>query len=177
MRWRSSQRTPCKSGIPHKVRKVIMLKSTGKIIYDPRRPGLQSRNQWWCVANIDDGIAEYFRHWLKFEKHIYLQPPAWGAHISVIRGEKPREDLMHLWKKYHGKTVTFEYDHVGDYSIARSKYHTAGENSGDFYFVHVRCPELIDIRRELKLKTDWDLHLTIGRTHEYSARKIGRKSK
>lgn len=148
---------------------------TGTIIYDPRRPGLQSRNQWWCVVNTDDSIADYYRWWLRYEKHIHLQPPAWGAHISVIRGEKPQGQLLELWKKYHNQRITFIYDHVGQVKTARSKRHVQGENSGTFYYVKVQCPLLTEIRHEMNLKTDWDLHMTIGRSHEYVARKIGRK--
>lgn len=153
------------------LRCIAMHTSTGTIIYDPRRPGMRSRTQWWCILNVDDGITDYFRWWLNYEKHLHLQPPSWGAHVSIIRGEKPSPALAHMWKKYHKHKLTFHYDHISTASSARSSRHTQGENSGLFYFIKVHCPELIEIRRELKLPTSWDLHLTIGRTHEYEARK------
>ncbi len=146
-------------------------KTSGKLIYDPHRGEMKARTDWWCVVNVDREITRYYRWWLQYTKHIYLQPPSFDAHVSVIRGEKPIPNLMHLWKKYQGQKFDLEYGHVGSVQEVRSHRHVHGENSGTFYIVPVHCPQLIDIRRELKLKTDWPLHLTIGRTYEYQARK------
>lgn len=126
--------------------------STGKIIYDPHRPGMKRKTQWWCVVPVDREITRYYR-WLITREvpGLALHPPAWDAHISVIRGEKPDDDKMHLWRKYHKQKVTFWYSHY----VRRN---------GHFWFVEVRCPGLIEIRREMDKPADWSLHLTVGRT-------------
>lgn len=141
---------------------------TGIIQYDPYRAGMKRRTQWWCVVDVDKEITRYYRWWinkmqnpLQFEE-LNLKQPSWDAHISVIRGEQPFADKMHLWKKYHKKKVTFEYNHVGDYYLGIPR---KGEAPGQFYIVDVHCPELIQIRKEFGFKTDWSLHLTFGRTY------------
>lgn len=134
---------------------------TAKIIYDPFRPGMKRKTDWWCIAIIDREITRYYRWWIQRELHVKgLCQPSWDAHISVIRGEKPEPELMHLWKKYHNEVVTFRYKHH-----PRQSGDTTGSNRPGFYwFVEVDCPKLIQIREELQRPTDWKLHITVGRT-------------
>lgn len=144
--------------------------STARIVYDPDRGGMKRRTEWWCIAVVDKEITRYYREWIKREKlnmHDIVQSdgrknverfiePAWDAHISVIRGEKPRPDLMHLWKKYHGEKVTFKYEH----NPRRSK-------RDDYWTVSVDCPELMNIRTELERPTQWRLHLSVGKENKF----------
>lgn len=139
-----------------------MLKSTGKIVYDPKRGSMKSRTDWWCVVDVDREITRHLRWWVKKEYWVDLCQPSWDAHISIIRGEKPRPNLMHLWKKYQGERVEFEYD----LNIRRSGDTTGGDRPNHFWFVNIKCPKLIEIRKELKLPYNWNLHLTIGRQYE-----------
>jgi len=134
---------------------------TGRIVYDPHRPGLKKKVDWWCILTVDKEITKYYRWWIQKELHIKgLCQPSWDAHISIIRGEKPRPDLMHLWKKYHGQQVEFKYRHS-----PRVSGDTTGNDRPDHYwFVDVDCPFLLDIRKELQRPSDWNLHLTVGRT-------------
>ena len=134
-------------------------KSTGKIIYDPSRPkmkggkkkfNINDRVKWWCVVDIDKEITRYFRwHLVKNVPGLVLHKPAWDAHISVIRGEDPYD--KNLWKKYHNEKINFFYD----INIKKE---------GHFWLVKVYCPFLKEIRKEMKKPSDWDFHITIGRT-------------
>ena len=137
------------------------LKSYGFIKYDPSRPGMKRRTEWWSILEVPGGIADYYRKMVETRYGIELCQPSWGAHVSIIRGEKPREDLMHLWKKYDGKRIEFEYSvyprYNGDTRVLTN--HT----SVDFWYLDVHAPFLTDIRKELELPYDWKLHLTIGR--------------
>jgi hypothetical protein len=136
-------------------------KSTGKIVYDPYRGALKKKPHWWCVVEVDKEITRYYRWWIERRHHIKeLKQPSWDAHISIIRGEKPRRNQMHLWKKYHGEIVEFEYMH----NPRRSGDTTGGDRPDNYWFVEVRAPELIDIRKEFGYPCDWKLHLTVGRT-------------
>lgn len=137
-----------------------MFKSTGKIIYDPYRGNMNKRTDWWCVVNVDREITRYYRWWVKNRYWIDLCQPSWDAHISVIRGEKPKPELMHLWKKYDKQIVEFEYSH----EVRRSGDTTGWDRPDCYWFVNVYCPQLIEIRKEFELPHDWNLHLTIGRT-------------
>lgn len=138
---------------------------TGIIVYDPPRGDMRARTDWWCVANVDREITRYYRWWLQYERHIHLQPPAWDAHISVVRGERPAAEYHSYWKKHTKRKVVFEYNH-GDIREEIDK-----KNGGKFYWVNVRCPELDDIRGELGLRTGFSYHVTVGRTYEYDARR------
>ena len=142
------------------MKEIEMFKSTGKIIYDPKRADMKRRTDWWCVVDVDREITRYLRWWVKKELWIDLCHPSWDAHISVIRGEKPKPNLMHLWKKYHGEKVEFTYD-----LNIRQSGDTTGDRPGHFWFVNVECPKLVDIRKELKMPYNWRLHLTFGRTY------------
>lgn len=140
-------------------------KGTGTIIYDPHRPGLKRRNEWWCTIVVDPEIARYYRWHIDrnvtnpFGQKQILHVPSWGAHISVIRGEKPADDKMHLWKKYHGQTVEFEYEHCP--KVNRGVH--AQDGGGIFWFVEVKCDLAKRIRDEFGFKSDWLFHMTVGR--------------
>lgn len=145
---------------------------TGTIVYDPFRGDMKRRTNGWCVVEVDREITRYFRWWLQYQKHIHLDFPSWDAHISIVRGDggdRVQPQFQSLWKKYHGKRIQFEYDHVGDFKITRSGLSTSPDN-GLYYFVEVRCPIIDNIRQELGLRTGWKYHLTFGRTYEYQAR-------
>lgn len=141
-----------------------MYKSIGRIIYDPYRANMKNRTQWWCVVDVDKEITAYYRWWLAKEKHIWLKEPSWNAHISVVRGEVPRSEFQHLWKKYHNQPVEFQYQHVGNFKIGRSGLLQA-DNDGTYYWVDIVCPMLDNIRSELGLRRGWKMHLTFGRTY------------
>lgn len=136
------------------------LTSTGVIKYDPPRPGMKRRTDWWAILKVDREITRYYRWWVKKELHVDLCQPSWDAHISIIRGEKPRNELMHLWKKYDGKKVKFRYRH----HVRVSGDTTGNDRPNHYWFVDIDCPQLTNIRKELKMPCKWSLHLTIGRT-------------
>lgn len=137
------------------------LTGTGKIIYDPHRPGLKKKTKWWAILEVDDDLARYYRYWIKQHYGIDLCNPSWRAHISIIRGEKPKDKLEHLWRKYHNKTITFKYKHFarfnGDTRIVTSS------PPGSFWFVDVKSDILKNIRDEFEVPSNWDFHLTVGR--------------
>ena len=143
---------------------------SGIIVYDPYRGGMRRRTNGWCVVEVNKEITRYFRWWMQREKHVYLQPPSWDAHISIVRSEKLQPDVQRLWKQYAGQRVNFLYQHVSAYKSARSGLSTSA-GDGEYYWVDVECPLMDTIRAELGLRKGWSFHLTFGRTYEYEARK------
>jgi hypothetical protein len=150
-----------------------MIKGYGKIVYDPSRPGMKRRVEGWCIAEVDREVTRYLRWWinrkivnplgievsgsLKKYPFVPLHQPSWDAHISIVRGEYNRlsHEKRGIWRKYHGKTFEFQYD---------LNPHPA-PGKPDFWIVDVVAPEMMEIRRELGLRTTWPLHLTVGRTY------------
>ncbi|WP_205249355.1 hypothetical protein, partial [Escherichia coli] len=80
------------------------------------------------------------------EKWIELNQPSWDAHLSIIRGEKPKPHLMHLWKKYDGQTVDFRYKH----EVRRSGDTTNGDRPDYYWFVEAECEMATTIRKEFE---------------------------
>lgn len=130
--------------------------STGIIKYDPPRPGMKRKTDWWAIVKVDREITRYYRWWVWRRYMIDLKQPAWNAHISIIRGEKPPKDRRHLWKKYDGMKVEFRYSH----EVRQVR------NKPEFWFVEVDCPFLKQIRDEFGFPSNWRQHITIGRTYD-----------
>jgi len=125
------------------------------IKYDPPRPGMKTRTQWWCIATVDREISRYYRWWIQKTYGLMLHKPAWDCHISVIRGEKPGSDLLNLWKKYDGMKVSFDYTP-----------YVYPNKGAKFFAIKVQSNDLLHIRKELQLPTDYGLHITIGKTYD-----------
>lgn len=128
------------------------LTGAGILTYDPKRGGkVDGKN--WCVVNLYDDTPQYVQYLLSKEfkiPHMSFDPPSWGSHVSVVRGEKLLKN-SHLWRKFHGDRVSFKY--------SKDVYMT---KSG-FIFLEVCCPELTSIRDSFGLKSDWNFHLTVGK--------------
>lgn len=132
-------------------------KGTGRIVYDPLRGTMKSNTEFWVTIEVDSEITRYYRWWInKFEvnplgfKDRDILTPSWGSHISVVRGERPKPHLTHLWKKYDNRLVGFEYSNFVK--------HDKG-----FWYVSVKCDAAKNIRDELELKSHWPFHITIGK--------------
>lgn len=130
--------------------------STGIIKYDPPRPGMKRKTEWWAIVQIDREITRYYRWWAMKRYWIDLKQPAWDAHISIIRGEKPKPDKMHLWKKYDGKKIEFQYSHFVQQAADKP----------EFWYVEVNCPLLREIRKEFGIPSNWHQHITVGKLQD-----------
>lgn len=144
---------------------------TGRIIYDPDRGKMKRRTEWWCVLHTYGEVHKYYRwfldkHWWEIESGGYKRSynePAWGAHISVVRGETPPN--QEFWSKYNGEKIDFEYSPI----IKSTKEYGYRDS---FYILDVRCPRLNEIRKELGLRyirdngEEFIYHLTIARTYD-----------
>lgn len=149
---------------------VYSLRSTGTLVYDPKRGSMKRRTKWWCVLNVDREITRYYRwlisrrFWgLTAMKEDWLCQPSWDAHISVVRGETPGQEFRGLWGKYSGEKVEFWYSPNLVFANNRERRYA---DDGDFWMLDVHCPRITEIREELGLKTFFHYHLTVGRTYD-----------
>lgn len=130
----------------------------GYIDYDPDRQDMKRRTQYWCVLQLSNDLVRYYQYFVRKEKHIQIEMPAWGAHVSIIRGEKPDDEHIHLWKKHHKRKIKIRFKP----EIVEVKDRKKG---GNFYIINFQSPEIDEIRRELGLPVYPDYHITIGRTY------------
>jgi hypothetical protein len=129
----------------------MWVKSTAKIFYDPYRPGLRKvRPGTLVVANVDPGIAEYYRYWVRKRFGLQLQNTAFIPHITIVDGKVKNDNKHPAWKKYHGKVIEFEYN-------------IELEQHWKFWTLPVRSKQLEEIRAELGLNPNYNFHITFGR--------------
>ena len=130
------------------------------INYEPTKENAKKRNNpWWIIADVDYNISNYYSWWVQrmilnppwATNGIKLHPPMWGTHITVLDGRNEvQPEYHHLWKKYHGKIINFNY------SPDVQQIHK-------FWVIPVKCKFLMNIRKELGIDDPYPLHITIGR--------------
>lgn len=130
----------------------------GYLEYDPDRGDMARRTEYWCVLQLPNDLVRYYQYFLKTEKHLQMCMPAWGAHVSIIRGEKPDAEHLPLWNKYNKQRFTIRFKP----EIVELK---DKKQPGSFFVINFECPELMDLRAELGLPVHKDFHITIGRTY------------
>lgn len=127
----------------------------GTIIFDPTALNNSEKlfKRWWMIIKLDDGneLAEYYSWWIKKMYGIIMQKPAFGPHISCIRGEPTSEIIWKEYKEKYNKTnVKFEY--------------TTISTNGKHWWLKVECDLIKNIRQQMGYTRDgmFGLHLTIG---------------
>lgn len=140
-----------------------MLQSFGYLNYDPKNI-LTRYEDWWLILRCDEGLTAYYRKWVEREypikvdsqdwlkkaeldenqsswlitQHgVKINKSVWGSHVSVIRGEVPRNKSV--WSKYQNKKIMFEYDPA------------YLNTNGKHWWFRIFSPQLEQIRKELGL--------------------------
>lgn len=116
------------------------------------------------VLQCDEELARYYRRFYDYRQYglpprFPLQSPPWGAHISVVRDEKPAKP--ELWNAWQGKRISFTYD-------------SEIKGYAEYLWLNVQCEELLDIREDLGLYRfpEFSLHLTVGRRQNYGPKDL-----
>ncbi len=130
----------------------------GYIEYDPDRDAMKKNTQYWCVLQLPEDLIGLYQYFLRAEKHIHMNMPAWGAHCSIVRGKQPDEAHQHLWGKYQYRRIKIRFRP----EIIKVK---DSKKPGSFYIINFCSTELNDIREELGLPRHPEFHFTIGRTN------------
>lgn len=128
----------------------------GIIRYDPPRYGMKKNTNYWCILELPDDLVKYYQYFVKTDLHIPIADPSWDAHVSIVRGETPRN--IDVWKKYDRKKVKIKY--YPDIQLKKDP-----KKEGLYCFIDFEVPFFRKIRRELGLECKYPFHFTIGRTH------------
>jgi len=161
----------------------IMLESKGRIIFDPL-PLMGSNEMFkpfWAIVIVSGDIGTYYQHlfekeygldtWLSVKdegvsytnthRGIRLQRPAWGSHISFIRGE----------------AFTVNYNSITKGTKRYFKENKGKFNADDLYrylFAHNYINQE-DLERWFDLKKKWDKKI-ITFNHELTPNTVTNKS-
>ena len=159
--------------------------TTGRIVFDPDRGDMKRRISNWVVINLDQDVAALYRwffrkHWYDIDRGGRRRPiyqPAWGAHVSVVRGEASRllsvQEQRDAWffakDRFNGLKVTVSYTN----HIRQTGDTTGGDRPDHFWFVEAYSECVMGIRNMLRLPVadsrtgrGFSSHITIGRTYE-----------
>lgn len=134
-----------------------------KLFYDPSNLNAETRKGfqfWWAAAMLPSQLTEYYRHLYFLQCGKHLTAPMWRAHVSVIRGEEPRN--KGAWKKYHNREFNITY------------FPEAAKGSDTYLWFPAESAELEEVREELGLRHQPKVkfHLTIGNRKGNEPRKV-----
>lgn len=109
-----------------------MYTSTATLKCNPHKHGIKKGNAGWLVALCEMDISLYYRRLYFMEYYIWLNVPAWGPHISIIRAETPNI------QKFDGMRLTYQWER----SIISDEVH---------FWMPACSPTFDEIRAELNL--------------------------
>lgn len=137
-----------------------MIKVKGKLVYDPVRQDFKkTHKQRTLIVQLPRDQLDLYYQWFltkKYGQWLTLQRPMFGVHCTVVKGdERISKDRLNLWKKYAGHEIELMYD------PSRLERHW------QFWSLTVESPRLIEIRKELGLRLDYRLHITVGRQYDW----------
>ena len=134
-----------------------------KLFYDPSNLNAETRKGfqfWWAAAMLPSELTAFYRHLYFTQTGEALTAPMWRAHVSVIRGEEPKN--KGLWKKYHNQEFSLTY------------FPEAARGSDKYFWFPVESEELERVRLELGLRPQPKVkfHLTVGNRKGNQPRKV-----
>lgn len=123
-------------------------KTTGRLKYDPRK-NTKHYEPWWALLLCEEEIPRLYA-WFLLRHGVPTEPTnkLWGAHVSVIKGQKPPDEK--LWGRKKNHTVEFWYTN----QIRWNHTHA---------WLDVWSPEMSEIRESMGLPPKVFYHLTLGR--------------
>jgi len=102
---------------------------------------------WWMILEVDWSIMEYYRYWIAKQGEKTC-PPLAKCHVSMVRGEEPRD--KDYWQQVLGKKLKITY--TNDL-----------QTNGKHWWLPVTSPDILQVREELGLKPPkFQLHLTVA---------------
>lgn len=126
----------------------------GILRYNPNREKLKktrSHDEFFLILEVPKNLGLYYRYWVKKRYDLFLNPPAYGEHVTILDGRREvSSNYIHYWKKYNNKKVKIQYT-----NDVYQKW--------KFWCLPVISQELTDIQFELGFTENKPLHITFGR--------------
>lgn len=118
----------------------------------PRFNGVVKSSRTWIVLDCNTSLTNYYRH--LYHRSVYfcnkLEPPKYGAHVTIIRQELPGVNY-HLFNKFDGQRIEFTY------------HPDLANNNSKYWWLPVTCPRLDEIRSFFGLGPPlFPYHITYG---------------
>ena len=126
-----------------------MFKTTGTLRYS-----LNNRDKWWLVVDCDQQIIRYYKHLCAEERHLNLNIPRHGSHVTVIEGEEPLKNIE-KWGEHNGEVIDLKATKI--YSINAFE-----QNREKIYCINIECERLEELREYFGLEPEYPFHITIG---------------
>lgn len=114
--------------------------------------GPSSSSIWWIIVECDSGICEFYRALWERRYWRRLQRPAWGSHVSVVRGEEPaKETGRRAFEALNGLEVLWYYE-------------TVIRENDEYVWLDAVFPLGLTIRELMGLdeEPEFGFHLTLG---------------
>lgn len=143
-----------------------MLKTSGKLIYEPfRRDFKKTHKVRTLILDLKrDDLDLYYQWFLRkqYGEYLYMNRPMYGLHVTVVAGnEHIDKSKLKFWKTHQNEVFDIEYDP----STLTSNW--------AFWNIKVKSDDLMAIRKELGLSSNFDFHITIGRQHDWQPKLNG----
>jgi hypothetical protein len=128
-----------------------MFASIATVRKNPTARSIQSR-EWWAIMDCCPELGRYYLEMVKREMRArcVVMKPAWGYHISLVRGEEPPDGKV-AWDAL--QPLDFEFS-----------YESRIETNGQYFWLPVFCDSALDMREAMGLPRDpvFPLHLSVA---------------
>ena len=122
-------------------------KAVGRLQYDPRK-NTKHYEPWWALLMCDPELPKLYAWYLKTYGIDTETNNLWGSHISVIKGQEPKN--KELWGK---RNIYVDFWHTNIIRWDNNKH----------AWLDCSSPDMSAIRESLGLTPKCFFHLTIGR--------------
>lgn len=113
------------------------IKARGTIRTGTSYEKFHGANPFWLVVECDGGLADFYSDQIKKSgEEGDVNVPLAGAHISVVRNEKPRNKVT--WQSCVRQKIDYEYQPLL-------------KTNGKHWWLPVRSEQLVQLRKEMGL--------------------------
>jgi hypothetical protein len=128
----------------------MWIESSGSIRTGTSYQKFHGANPFWLVVECDRGLSDFYSDQIKKSgERGNVNTPLAGAHISVVRNEKPK--AKDAWRGSIRKRISYEYQPLL-------------KTNGLHWWLPVRSEELVELRKEFGLfpHPSVPFHLTVS---------------
>lgn len=138
----------------------MVIKCTGKLVFQPPNVSKKHNNQNWkkvAMIILDCSMDRYYAWFLKKRFNLDFNKPLRGPHVTIISDKMDDYTFKEASKLFNNKNINFYYE-------------LEPRTNSKHWWLRVYCPEGENIREALGLKREpyFGFHLTIGYMNDLS---------